>query len=96
MGENKKDDSITEVNTNETLSFETALEQLEQIVQQLEDGDVPLEQSIALFQRGMHLSNYCNKQLEEVEEKIEILIDESGKLTAKPFEPLDDIQGDQG
>lgn len=76
------------------LTFEEAMEQLEQIVQQLEAGDVPLEKSIALFQTGMELSTLCSKKLEQVEKKIDILIDENGQVEKKSFNELEDQQGD--
>lgn len=55
------------------LSFETALSELEQITTQLEEGNLSLEKSIELFERGITLSKLCNKMLEEAEGKIEIL-----------------------
>lgn len=76
------------------ISFEEAMEQLEQIVQQLEAGDVPLEKSIELFQSGMALSSLCSKKLEQVEKKIDILVDENGQLEKKSFQQLEDEQGD--
>lgn len=76
------------------ISFEEAMEQLEHIVQQLEAGDVPLEKSIALFQSGMELSKLCSQKLEQVEKKIDILIDENGQLEKKSFQQLEDEQGD--
>lgn len=67
------------------LSFEMAMERLETIVGKLENGDVPLEQAIELFQQGMKLSHLCGKKLEQVERKIEILVEENGSLSKKPF-----------
>lgn len=67
--------------------FETALARLEEIVQELEKGDLPLEQSLKFFEEGIKLSRICNKRLEEVERKVEILLkDKSGNMIAKPFE----------
>jgi exodeoxyribonuclease VII small subunit len=68
-------------------NFETNLEQLEQIVKQLERGDLPLEQSIQLFESGMRLSADCRKQLEEAESRVEILIKRGSEMTAVPFNP---------
>jgi exodeoxyribonuclease VII small subunit len=66
--------------------FETALSRLEEIVQELEKGDIPLEQSLKFFEEGIKLSRICNKRLEEAERKVEILLkDKSGNVTAKPF-----------
>jgi len=67
------------------LSFEEAMDQLEQLVAKLENGDVPLEQAIELYQEGMKLSHLCSQKLEQVERKIEILVEENGALTKKPF-----------
>src|ERR1700730_8492750 len=67
------------------LSFEEAMDQLEQLVGKLENGDVPLEKAIDLFQEGMKLSHLCSQKLEQVERKIEILVEENGVLNKKPF-----------
>lgn len=77
-----------------TPSFEQAMDQLEQIVSQLESGDVPLEKAIELFQEGMKLSQLCSQKLEQVERKIEILLEEEGGLVKKPFQPSDSDKGD--
>ncbi len=67
--------------------FEAALARLEEIVQELEKGEVPLEQSLKLFEEGIKLSRLCNKRLEEAERKVEILLkDKNGNITAEPFE----------
>lgn len=68
--------------------FEDCLERLEKIVQQLEKGDAPLDQSLTLFEEGMQLSSSCRKELEEAEGKVEILLKKNGKLQAEPFEPM--------
>ncbi|CAM3312021.1 exodeoxyribonuclease VII small subunit [Paenibacillus lactis] len=67
------------------ISFEEAMAQLEQIVEQLEDGDVPLEKAIDLFQQGMKLSQMCSQKLEQVEQKIEMIFEEGGELKRRPF-----------
>ena len=67
--------------------FEECLQQLESIVDELEKGNVPLEQALKLFERGMELSNGCRKELEEAEGRVEILLKQNGKLQAQPFEP---------
>lgn len=67
-------------------SFEQALKLLEQIVVELESGDLPLEQSIRKFEEGMELSRFCAQRLEETERKITQLIqDGSGPIVEKPF-----------
>ncbi|MDR6725153.1 exodeoxyribonuclease VII small subunit [Paenibacillus amylolyticus] len=67
------------------LNFEEAMAALEDIVSQLEHGDVPLEQAIDLFQKGMKLSQLCGLKLEQVERKIEMIVEEDGELRKKPF-----------
>jgi len=68
--------------------FEDCLQRLESIVDQLEKGDVPLEQALKLFEEGMQLSNSCRNELEDAEGKVEILLKQNGKIQAEPFEPL--------
>jgi exodeoxyribonuclease VII small subunit len=69
------------------IKFERALERLEEIVQKLEQGDLPLEQSLKLFEEGIKLSRICNTRLEEAERKVEILLkDKAGNTIANPFE----------
>lgn len=67
------------------LTFEKGLERLEEIVQELERGDLPLERSLELFEEGMKLSGNCRKQLEEAENKVELLVKKAGKIVAEPF-----------
>jgi exodeoxyribonuclease VII small subunit len=76
------------------LSFEQAMEKLEQIVTRLENGDVPLEQAIELFQEGMQLSHLCGQKLEVVERKIEVLMEENGSLVKKPFQSVQEDKGE--
>jgi exodeoxyribonuclease VII small subunit len=66
-------------------SFETCLDELEKVVKELENGDLSLERSLELFERGMGLSDTCRKQLEEAETRVEMLIRREGRMTAEPF-----------
>jgi len=68
-------------------SFETCLDELEKVVKELEAGDLPLERSLELFERGMNLSTTCRKQLEEAETRVEMLVRKEGKVVAEPFRP---------
>ena len=68
-------------------SFEAGLLELETIVKQMESSDLPLERALELFEKGMHLSGTCRKQLEEAETRIEILIRKGDKVQAEPFGP---------
>jgi exodeoxyribonuclease VII small subunit len=69
--------------------FEDCLQRLEKIVDDLEKGNVPLEQALKLFEEGMQLSSSCRKELEEAEGKVEILLKQNGKLQPEPYEPGD-------
>lgn len=67
--------------------FEAAIEELEQVVEQLESGDLSLEDSLAAFEKGVGLVKLCNQRLTEVEKKVELLVkDKEGNLQLKPFE----------
>jgi exodeoxyribonuclease VII small subunit len=69
-------------------TFETSLTELEDIVAKLEDGDLPLEKSLELFEKGIKLSRECRERLSNAERRIEILMKEAdGSLTTKEFEP---------
>jgi exodeoxyribonuclease VII small subunit len=68
-------------------AFETCLDELEKVVKELEAGDLPLDRSLELFERGVELSDTCRKQLEEAETRVEMLIRKEGKITAEPFRP---------
>ena len=68
-------------------SFESCLDELEKVVKELEGGDLSLDRSLELFERGMSLSDVCRKQLEAAETRVEMLIRREGKLTAEPFRP---------
>jgi exodeoxyribonuclease VII small subunit len=68
--------------------FEDALQDLENIVHRLEDGNLSLDESLALFEEGIKLSRLCAQRLDEAEKKIEILLkNENGSLTRQAFEP---------
>jgi exodeoxyribonuclease VII small subunit len=68
-------------------SFESSLDELEQIVRQLEAGDLPLDRSLELFEHGVRLSRECQKRLDEAERKVEILLrGNDGAYKAVPFE----------
>jgi exodeoxyribonuclease VII small subunit len=68
-------------------TFEASLDELEKTVKQLEAGDLSLERSIELFERGVNLSDTCRKQLEDAETRVEMLIRKEGKIAAEPFRP---------
>ena len=68
-------------------TFEASLDELEKVVKELESGDLQLERSLELFEKGMALSESCRKQLEDAETRIEMLIKKDGKIQAEPFRP---------
>lgn len=70
-------------------NFEKSLEQLQEIVSKLEAGDVSLDESLTLFEKGIKLSKSCQKILDDAEKKVSVLVaDENGELVTKNF--LDD------
>jgi len=76
--------------------FESALEDLEQVVEQLESGDLALEDSLAAFEKGVGLVKFCNQKLNDVEKKVELLVkDKEGKLQLKAFEDSSEDENDE-
>jgi exodeoxyribonuclease VII small subunit len=83
-------------------TFEQALSQLEQIVQKLEKGELPLEESLRLYEEGIRLSRLCHGKLEEAEGRIEVLLkdargepvlDAAGRPRTRPLSPRDEDEG---
>jgi len=75
--------------------FEQSFQQLESIVRRLESEELPLDESLQLFEEGIRLSRFCHQRLAEVEKKIElILADAKGEPRVEPFEPDDDEDED--
>ena len=67
-------------------TFEQAIKQLEQIVEELESGDLPLEKALSRFEEGVKLSKYCTQTLDETEQKVTLLLkDSAGNTVEKPF-----------
>ena len=73
-----------------TESFEDGLESLEELVRELEAGDKGLEDSMALFEKGVALAKDLSKRLEEAKTKVEALSKDGGKLVKKPFAAMDE------
>lgn len=70
-------------------NFETALEDLEQVVEQLETGELPLEDSLSAFEKGVGLVKFCQQKLDEVEKKVELLVkDKEGRLKLQALNQL--------
>jgi exodeoxyribonuclease VII small subunit len=68
------------------LDFEAAMRDLEQIVERLEHGDLPLEESLAAFERGVMLTRGCQTALKEAEQKVEILLKKAGGTQLESFD----------
>ncbi|MGM0499445.1 MAG: exodeoxyribonuclease VII small subunit [Bacillota bacterium] len=81
--ENKKDDILD----TEDLDFESALEKLQKIVEELEKGGLSLDQTLAEFNQGMQLLKFCNQKLDKAEKKIELMLKENNEFTKEvPFD----------
>ena len=78
MAQNPKEDT--------KLDFETAMRDLEELVDRLEQGDLPLEESLAAFERGVMLTRSCQHALKEAEQKVEILLKKSGTTSIEKFD----------
>lgn len=70
--------------------FEDSLTELEQLVDRMEQGNLGLEESLQLFERGVQLTRICQKSLQDAEQKVSILLEKNGETQLKPF--TDDIQ----
>lgn len=69
-----------------TTLFEDSLEELEHLVEQMEQGDLSLEESLKSFERGVKLTSTCQKALQNAEQKVQILLNKNGKQTLEPFD----------
>lgn len=82
--ENRSDNGDNEIKEDGT-TFEESLEELEALVDRLERGQLLLDESLELFERGMKLTRICNGKLSKAERKIEMLIEENGKIRVGTF-----------
>ncbi len=81
------ENEVMKNNAEQAKSFEASLEALEQIVHELEHGDLPLEKSLELFEQGIKLSRQCQERLSQAERRIEILLrDHQGRPVVSAFE----------
>ncbi len=72
--------------TEEPASFEEALERLETIVESLEGGDIPLADLVTKYESGTRLAKFCQRKLDQAEQKIEKLRQEDGQVSLEPFD----------
>ncbi len=66
--------------------FETALSELESLVEQMEQGDLSLDESLKQFERGVQLTRACQAALKEAEQKVQVLLEKDGQATLEPFQ----------
>ena len=65
--------------------FEASMEELEKLVEQMEQGDISLEESLKAFERGIKLTRTCQQALQDAEQKVQILLEKNGQQTLEPF-----------
>ena len=65
--------------------FEDAMDELEKLVEQMEQGDISLEESLKAFERGIKLTRTCQQALQDAEQKVQILLEKNGQQTLEPF-----------
>ena len=73
-------------------SFEESLEKLEEITEELESGNLSLEESLKRFDEGVKLADYCNQKLQEAQQKVNLLLKKNGRLQEVPFPGLSEEQ----
>lgn len=78
-------------NVAQEFEFETALEQLEQLVNQMESGQLTLEQSLQAFEQGVALTRRCQQTLSQAEQRVKLLIEQNGSSVEQPF----NLDGDE-
>lgn len=71
---------------SKTASFENSLQTLEQLVQQMDSGELSLEESLALFEKGIKLIRQCQDQLQTAEQKVQVLLENHDELQVQPFD----------
>ena len=74
----------------DTPDFERALAELESLVERLERGDLPLEEALKTFERGVELTRHCQSALKAAQQKVEILLKRGGQSAIEPFDAPDD------
>ena len=85
----KKSTSPAALATSDPVNFEGALKELESLVARMEQGDLPLEESLACFERGIALTRTCQQSLKSAEQKIQMLVEKEGRAELQPFDSAD-------
>lgn len=84
-----KKTTVKNSSQNKALDFESAIQELEALVDRMEQGETSLEESLTDFERGVNLFRQCQKALDEAEQKVQILMKASGSDNLEPFEQDD-------
>lgn len=77
-----------------SVNFEEALEELETLVEQMEDGDLSLEESLAAFEKGIRLARECQDALKQAEQRVQVLLQQNGDEQLAPFAEESDTDSD--
>ena len=83
---------MTSRKKTENLSFEQSMQELESIVNQMEQGELPLEDALQSFERGIQLARHSQQKLKQAEQKVQVLMSQNGQESFLPFE--DNVQPD--
>ena len=76
--------------------FERALDELERLVERLEHGDLPLEEALRTFERGVQLTRHCQSALKAAQQRVEILLKRNGQAATEPFAASEEPPSDSG
>jgi exodeoxyribonuclease VII small subunit len=88
---------VTKAKAPKGLTFEKALQRLEEIVSELEDPQKGLDQALALFEEGVVLSRFCRGKIDEIQKRVEVVLKETPQgFVTEPLEGADDEEGDEG
>ena len=80
---------------NKAPDFEEALAELESLVERLERGDLPLDEALKTFERGVELTRHCQSSLKSAQQKVEILLKRGSGTVVEPFQPEDEVTSPQ-
>lgn len=72
--------------SEKTPDFETALAELEALVEKMEQGELSLDESLQQFERGVQLTRACQKALKDAEQKVQVLMEKDGQASLEPFD----------
>lgn len=76
--------------TRKAPDFEQSLTQLEAVVERMEQGDLPIEEALKAFEEGVKLTRECQDILQQTEQKVQVLVEQQGEMTTRPFQEEQD------